>query len=149
MAALTQAVGGEHIVVIPDAWRHHKTGAPSGEIRDLTDEQWDQLTTGPTSWAAASSTSTGCTCSSTPMPTATSATSPRSSGSSRRTNPECVNLCLDTGHIAYYGGDCLELITKYPERIGYLHLKQVNPTGSSQTCWTGTSPSPRRSGWGR
>ena len=43
------------------------------------------------------------------------------------TNPEYVNLCLDTGHIAYYGGDCLELITKYPDRIGYVHLKQVNP----------------------
>ena len=43
------------------------------------------------------------------------------------TNPEWVNLCFDTGHIAYYGGDCLELIQNYPERIGYLHLKQVNP----------------------
>ena len=38
-----------------------------------------------------------------------------------------MNLCLDTGHVAYYGGDCVELITKYPERIGYVHLKQVNP----------------------
>ena len=38
-----------------------------------------------------------------------------------------MNLCFDTGHIAYYGGDCLELIEKYPDRIGYLHLKQVNP----------------------
>ncbi len=43
------------------------------------------------------------------------------------TNPDWVNLCLDTGHVAYYGGDCVELITKYPERIGYLHLKQVSP----------------------
>ena len=43
------------------------------------------------------------------------------------TNPDYVNLCFDTGHIAYYGGDCLELIQKYPDRIGYLHLKQVNP----------------------
>ena len=43
------------------------------------------------------------------------------------TDPDYVNLCLDTGHVAYYGGDCLELITKYPDRIGYVHLKQVNP----------------------
>ena len=48
------------------------------------------------------------------------------------TNPEYVNLCLDTGHVAYYGGDCVELITKYPERIGYVHLKQVNPMIVSQ-----------------
>ena len=38
-----------------------------------------------------------------------------------------MNLCLDTGHVAYYGGDSVELITKYPDRIGYVHLKQVNP----------------------
>ena len=44
------------------------------------------------------------------------------------TDPRYVNLCLDTGHIAYFGGDSVELITKYPERIGYLHLKQVDPT---------------------
>jgi inosose dehydratase len=38
-----------------------------------------------------------------------------------------VNLCLDTGHIAYRGGDTFALIEKYPERIGYVHLKQVDP----------------------
>jgi inosose dehydratase len=38
-----------------------------------------------------------------------------------------VNLCLDTGHISYCGGDNLELIQKYPDRIGYVHLKQVDP----------------------
>ena len=38
-----------------------------------------------------------------------------------------VNLCLDTGHISYCGGDNLELIRKYPDRIGYVHLKQVDP----------------------
>jgi inosose dehydratase len=38
-----------------------------------------------------------------------------------------VALCLDTGHVAYGRGDNLELIAKYPERIGYVHLKQVDP----------------------
>lgn len=41
---------------------------------------------------------------------------------------EHVNLCLDTGHISYCGGDNLELIRTYPDRIGYVHLKQVDPT---------------------
>ena len=67
-----------------------------------------------------------CTCSSTPTPTAMSGTN-QTSSDFESTNPEWVNLCFDTGHIAYYGGDCLELIDKYPDRIGYLHLKQVNP----------------------
>ena len=43
------------------------------------------------------------------------------------TDPAEVNLCLDTGHVAYYGGDNAELIERYPERIGYLHLKQADP----------------------
>jgi inosose dehydratase len=38
-----------------------------------------------------------------------------------------VTLCLDTGHIAYCGGDTLKLIEDYPERIGYAHLKQIDP----------------------
>jgi inosose dehydratase len=43
------------------------------------------------------------------------------------TDSAYVNLCLDTGHISYCGGDNLELIRKYPDRIGYVHLKQVDP----------------------
>jgi inosose dehydratase len=45
----------------------------------------------------------------------------------QETDPASVNLCLDTGHIAYYRGDNLELIRRYPDRIGYLHLKQADP----------------------
>ena len=43
------------------------------------------------------------------------------------TETEFVNLCLDTGHISYCGGDNLAIIERAPERIGYLHLKQVDP----------------------
>jgi inosose dehydratase len=43
------------------------------------------------------------------------------------TDPDSVSLCLDTGHIAYYDGDNVELIRKYPGRIGYLHMKQADP----------------------
>ncbi|TDU88341.1 2-keto-myo-inositol dehydratase [Kribbella voronezhensis] len=43
------------------------------------------------------------------------------------TDGEYVNLCLDTGHISYCGGDNLKLIQDYPDRIGYVHLKQVDP----------------------
>ena len=38
-----------------------------------------------------------------------------------------VNLCLDTGHVAYYRGDNVALIRDHPDRIGYLHLKQADP----------------------
>jgi inosose dehydratase len=43
------------------------------------------------------------------------------------TDPDLVNLCLDTGHITYCGGDNLAIIEKFGERIGYVHLKQVDP----------------------
>ncbi len=42
------------------------------------------------------------------------------------TDPEAVKLCLDTGHIAYCGADNLKLIAGYPDRVAYVHLKQVD-----------------------
>ena len=55
------------------------------------------------------------------------------------TDPADVNLCLDTGHIAYYRGDNLQLIARYPERIGYLHLKQADPAVLDQVEAEGLS----------
>lgn len=43
------------------------------------------------------------------------------------TDPQFVGLCLDTGHITYCGGDNIEIIRAFPDRIGYVHLKQVDP----------------------
>lgn len=43
------------------------------------------------------------------------------------TDPETVSLCLDTGHIAYAGGDNRAIVARHPERIGYVHLKSVAP----------------------
>lgn len=43
------------------------------------------------------------------------------------TDPALVSLCLDTGHVAYGGGDNLDLIRRFSDRIGYVHLKQANP----------------------
>jgi inosose dehydratase len=55
------------------------------------------------------------------------------------TDPAEVNLCLDTGHVAYYEGDNVELIRKYPDRIGYLHLKQADPAVLDQVRAEGLS----------
>lgn len=43
------------------------------------------------------------------------------------TDPQFVNLCLDTGHISYCDGDNLAIIERFGERIRYVHLKQVDP----------------------
>ena len=43
------------------------------------------------------------------------------------TDPRYVSLCLDTGHLAYRRADVPGLIRKYPERVGYVHIKQMDP----------------------
>jgi inosose dehydratase len=37
-----------------------------------------------------------------------------------------VDLCFDTGHFAYGGGDPARFITEHHDAIGYLHLKDVD-----------------------
>ncbi|MBA3870660.1 MAG: TIM barrel protein [Anaerolineae bacterium] len=44
-----------------------------------------------------------------------------------RTDSELVGLCLDTGHYQYAGGDALEAVKTYGERVRYLHLKDCDP----------------------
>jgi inosose dehydratase len=43
------------------------------------------------------------------------------------TDPATVSLCLDTGHVAYAGGDNRAVIAAHPDRIGYVHLKSIDP----------------------
>jgi inosose dehydratase len=126
VAALTQAVGGRHIVVIPDPWRDHKTGAPK-EDRELTNEQWDLLTSGHDELGKRILDEYGLHVQFHSHADSHVGYQPDIERFVESTDPAFVNLCLDTGHVAYYGGDNLELIAKYPDRIGYLHLKQVNP----------------------
>lgn len=126
VAALTQAMGGEHIVVIPDVWRDHKTGAPK-ESPTLTDEQWGLLTSQHDELGRRILQEYGLHVQFHSHADSHVGYQPEIERFLESTNPDYVNLCLDTGHVAYYGGDCVELITKYPERIGYVHLKQVNP----------------------
>ncbi len=126
VAALTQAMGGKHLVVIPEPWRDHKTGEAK-EPRELPAEQWERLTTGMDRLGQRVLDEYG-------LHVQFHSHADSHVGYQKdierfveSTDPRCVNLCLDTGHVSYYRGDNLELIRKYPERIGYLHLKQVDP----------------------
>src|ERR1700757_3263021 len=42
------------------------------------------------------------------------------------TDPALVSWCLDCGHLAYGGGDTLRMLTKYGDRVGYVHIKDVD-----------------------
>jgi inosose dehydratase len=42
------------------------------------------------------------------------------------TDLELVSWCFDCGHLAYGGGDNLEMLTRYGHRIGYVHIKDLD-----------------------
>ena len=126
IASLTAAMGAKDLVVIPDLWRDDLTGNEK-ESRTLSEEQWTALTKNHDELGRRLLEEYG-------VHSQFHSHADSHIGYQRdverfleHTDPQFVNLCLDTGHIAYYGGDSVELITKYPDRIGYLHLKQVNP----------------------
>ncbi|HET9650463.1 MAG TPA: TIM barrel protein [Microlunatus sp.] len=131
VAALTQALGGQHIVVIPAMYRDEKTGAEL-EPSTLTDEQWTRLVRQTDELGRRILDEYGLHVQFHPHAESHVGYQPEIERLLEATDPAYVNLCLDTGHVAYYGGDCVELITKYPTRIGYVHLKQVNPAVMEQ-----------------
>ena len=42
------------------------------------------------------------------------------------TDPQLVSWCFDCGHLAYGGGDNLAILAHYGNRIGYVHIKDVD-----------------------
>jgi inosose dehydratase len=42
------------------------------------------------------------------------------------TDPQLVSWCFDCGHLAYGGGDNLEMLERYGNRIGYVHIKDLD-----------------------
>ncbi|WP_460963013.1 sugar phosphate isomerase/epimerase family protein [Parasphingorhabdus pacifica] len=127
VADLTSALGAKHIVVIPDMWRDPATGEQL-EDRLLGENSWSSLASGTDRLAKALYEEYGVRLQFHPHADSHVDTQEHVERFLELTDPELVTLCLDTGHISYCGGDNLALIEKYPNRIGYLHLKQVEPS---------------------
>lgn len=45
-----------------------------------------------------------------------------------RTSADLIGFCLDTGHIAFGGGDPVDLARRYRSRLNHLHLKDIDLT---------------------
>lgn len=125
-ASLTAAMGAKHLVVIPDFWRDPVTGAVI-EDAELTNDEWPAYARNIDLLARRIRDEYGLQIQFHPHADSHVDTHAHVERFLHETDPSLVSLCLDTGHIAYCGGDNLELITDYPDRIGYVHLKQVDP----------------------
>jgi len=44
-----------------------------------------------------------------------------------RTDPSLVGLCLDTGHLTYGGGNPLDLLDRFGDRVWHVHFKDCEP----------------------
>ena len=42
------------------------------------------------------------------------------------TDPALISWCLDCGHLTYGGGDTMRMLQKYGDRVGYVHIKDVD-----------------------
>jgi inosose dehydratase len=127
VVGLSTALGAQHVVVIPELWERDANGAVIGN-REFTPEEWGNFLKGHDRLGRAVLEEFGVA-----QQFHSHAESPIGTEQEvvrllEGTDPDYTNLCLDTGHYSYYLGDNLALIRRFPQRIGYLHLKQVQPT---------------------
>lgn len=125
-ASLTAAMGAEHLVVIPDFWRDPATGEVLEDSR-LSDTEWPAYAGLVNELGRRIRDEYGLRIQFHPHADTHVDTHENTERFLHETDPEAVSLCLDTGHFSYAGGDNLKLIQDFGSRIGYVHLKQVDP----------------------
>jgi inosose dehydratase len=125
VAELVTAMGASHVVLLPDGFRD--LDAYFTESPELDSEGWRTLVAATTRLGVILRDEYGVTAVFHPHADSHVGTQAQVERFLQDTDPASVSLCLDTGHIAYYQGDNLELIRKYPDRIGHLHMKQADP----------------------
>jgi inosose dehydratase len=125
-ARLLSGVGAKFLVHLPDQYTDMHTGKAT-ETGDIDPEHWSNLVSGTNELARYLLEEFGILLVFHPHADTHVDTQPRIERFLEDTDPELVNLCLDTGHISYCDGNNVEIIRRFPERITYVHLKQVEP----------------------
>lgn len=126
VAALTAAAGARHLVFIPPLYRDEKTGELTEE-RELSAAQWAAVGRAADELGRILLDEHGVRLCLHPHADSHIQTQPEIERFLNATDPRYANLCLDTGHVAYGGGDNLDLIRRFGERVGYVHIKQMDP----------------------
>lgn len=124
-ARLLTALGARHLVLLPE--QYTSIDGTLTQPAKLDAGEWRALLSGASELARVLEEESGVTLAFHPHADSHVETQAQVERFLEGTDPERVQLCLDTGHIAYRGGDNLAIIGGYPSRIGYVHLKQVDP----------------------
>jgi inosose dehydratase len=125
-AKLLAAVGAEYLVHLPEQYTDMHTGEAT-QAGDIDPGQWKNLVTGTDQLAKVIYEEYGVKLVFHPHVDTHVDTQTRIERFLTDTDPDLVNLCLDTGHVAYCEGDNIEIIERFPERVTYVHLKSVDP----------------------
>lgn len=124
-AELLTALGAKHLVLLPELYSDLEGNIT--QPKDLEPEQWESLVSGMSQLGKVIADEFDVSLVFHPHADSHVDTQERVERFLQDTDPSTVNLCLDTGHVSYCGGDNLAIIRRFPERIGYVHLKQVDP----------------------
>lgn len=125
-ARLLAALGAEYLVHLPEQYTDMHTGEAT-DGTDIDPEQWKNLVTGTDELARHVFEEHGVKLVFHPHVDTHVDTQERIERFLVDTDPEYVNLCLDTGHIAYCEGDNVQIVERFPQRVTYVHLKSVDP----------------------
>ena len=124
-ARLLTALGARHLVLLPPQYTDMHTGELV-EPEELDPEHWNNLVTGMNRLGRVLADEFGKRLVFHPHVDSHVDTQDRIERFLDDTDPDYVGLCLDTGHISYCDGDNVAIVKRYPDRIGYVHLKQVD-----------------------
>jgi sugar phosphate isomerase/epimerase len=138
VAELTAALGAHHLVFIPPMFRDERTGDYT-EDPTLTTEQWTALGKAADELGKILLDDYDVRLCLHPHADSHIQTQPEIERFLDTTDSRYANLCLDTGHVAYGGGDNLDLIRRYAERVEYVHIKQMDPDVIDQVNTEGLS----------
>jgi len=127
VAELTAALEGRHLVFVPvPGYRDDTTGAYV-EPADLTDDEWRALAHSTVLLGRIVAEEYGVQLEFHPHADSHVETRAQVDRFLADTDPRYVSLCLDTGHLAYRQADSASVIRDHPDRVGYVHIKQMDP----------------------
>ena len=127
VAELTAALGARHLVFVPvPGYRDDTTGAYL-EDAELDADAWRTLIGATNELGKVVSQEYGVRLQFHPHADSHVETQEQTERFLDETDPRYVSLCLDTGHLAYRHADNVAIIRGYPDRIGYVHIKQMDP----------------------